>query len=205
MLAGPSPAVNCGCSLPRVFTSLVHVVYRTQDPRLAVDHSDKPVLLCKGAKKRWLEGMIMDTSLGLRIEGWSRDAAGHLSSPPAQRRAGRKPALIQLLEALEAGDMDHARVVFSQLVHLDPTLAHHALLTRIGAALQSSNLVAAQHFARELRDEGLQAWSAQVHALQSLPDGLAVTATPVRKHHPHPTDGKNIRATDGRHIIDCRA
>ena len=147
----------------------------------------------------------MDTSLGLRVEGWGRDAAGHASSSTPDRRPRRGQWLTHLIEALESGDMDAARVPFSSLAQADPPLTQHALLARIGAALQSSNLYAAQHFARELRDEGLNAWSAQVHAQQHSADHGVTSPLHVGRPPAHPQGPHGIRASDGLHIIDCRA
>jgi hypothetical protein len=147
----------------------------------------------------------MDTSLSLRVEGWGRDAAGHSSSSTPDRRPRRGQWLIYLIEALESGDMDVARMQFSSLVQADPSLTQHALLARIGAALQSSNLYAAQHFARELRDEGLNAWSAQVHARQNSADHGVTSPLHLGRSPAHPQGPNGIRASDGLHIIDCRA
>jgi len=147
----------------------------------------------------------MDTSLGLRVEGWGRDAAGHASSSTPDRRPRRGQWLIHLIEALESGDLDVARVQFSSLVQADPSLTQHALLARIGAALQSSNLYAAQHFARELRDEGLNAWTAHVHSQQHATDHSVASPLHSVRISTHPQDPHGIRASDGLHIIDCRA
>ena len=147
----------------------------------------------------------MDTSLGLRVEGWSRDAAGHAPSSTPDRRPRRGQWLIHLIEALESGDLDVARVQFSSLVQADPSLTQHALLARIGAALQSSNLYAAQHFARELRDEGLNAWTAHVHSQQHATDHSVASPLHSVRISTHPQDPHGIRASDGLHIIDCRA
>lgn len=140
----------------------------------------------------------MDTSLGLRIEGWNRDSSHHGGTLP-DRRSRRGHWLIDLITALEAGDLDLARVQFAGLVQSDPTLAHHALLARIGAALQSSQLHAARHFARDLRDEGLNAWSAQAHAhMLQAAASHDTTAHLLQPAHGH-------RTANGSHIVDCRA
>jgi hypothetical protein len=72
-----------------------------------------------------------------------------------------------LLHSIIAGDLDTARQAFIALVNFDPSVSTDPYLTKIGAALQSSNLYAAKHFAQELQNRGNQ--------LQSLPlDGHSV-------------------------------
>jgi hypothetical protein len=57
---------------------------------------------------------------------------------------------------LKAGDLDAARTAFTALVNFDPNASADPLLGKIGAALLSSNLYAAQHFGLELQNRGMQ-------------------------------------------------
>ena len=60
------------------------------------------------------------------------------------------------LDNLKAGDLDAARTAFTALVNFDPSMSSDTNLDKIGAALQSSNLYAAQHFVLELQSRGVQ-------------------------------------------------
>jgi hypothetical protein len=145
--------------------------------------------------------ITMDTTLGLRIEGLSGQGSGQaMDSSPRRRR--RAHWLIDLVEALEQGDLDAARLQFAGLVQDDPGVSHHPLLHRIGNALQSSNSRMARQLAHELRDEGLAAWNDWAHAHLSptttVPQSKGSTAAspvPTRVH----------RVSSGQHIIDFRA
>ena len=108
----------------------------------------------------------MDTSISLRINGNPQQWGGS-NSPQGERQNRRKQKLEALLHSIIAGDLDTARQAFIALVNFDPSVSTDPYLTKIGAALQSSNLYAAKHFAQELQNRGSQ--------LQSLPlDGHGV-------------------------------
>ena len=57
---------------------------------------------------------------------------------------------------MKAGELDAARLAFTALVNFDPTVSADPYLNKLGAALQSSNLYAAQHFGLELKNRGCQ-------------------------------------------------
>jgi hypothetical protein len=61
-----------------------------------------------------------------------------------------------LLQALKAGELDAARLAFTALINFNPSISGNPCLNKIGSALQSSNLYAAQHFGLELQNCGLQ-------------------------------------------------
>jgi hypothetical protein len=90
----------------------------------------------------------MDTSFALRI-----DANGKHWGGKQQRRRQKLQALLQ---SLKAGELDAARLAFTALVNFDPTVSSDPYLSKLGAALQSSNLYAAQHFGLELQNRGWQ-------------------------------------------------
>ncbi len=143
----------------------------------------------------------MDTLPVMRVEALSGQGQGHgMASPDLRRR--RAHWLIDLVDALEDGHLDAARVQFAGLVHADPGLSHHPLLHRIGNALQGSQMKMAQQLARELRDDGLTVWHdlahAQTHTPEATPrhaDASAALPLSVRVH----------RASNGQHIVDYRA
>jgi hypothetical protein len=60
------------------------------------------------------------------------------------------------LDNSKAEELNSARMAFIALVNFDPSLSFDPNLDKIGAALQSSNLYAAQHFALELQSRGVQ-------------------------------------------------
>ena len=108
----------------------------------------------------------MDTSVSLRISDNSRQWGGN-NSPQGDRQNRRKQKLEALLQSIHAGELDIARQAFIALVNFDPSVSADPCLSKIGAALQSSNLYAAKHFAQELQSRGGQ--------LQSLSfDGQSV-------------------------------
>jgi hypothetical protein len=60
------------------------------------------------------------------------------------------------LDNSKAEELNSARTAFIALVNFDPSSSSDPYLDKIGAALQSSNLYAAQHFGLELQSRGLQ-------------------------------------------------
>ncbi|MFM7802211.1 MAG: hypothetical protein ACKO69_08750 [Limnohabitans sp.] len=97
----------------------------------------------------------MDHSHALRIDSHSRQWGGQGFSPD-ERRKRRVSKLQALYAALKDGDLDGARHAFVALINVDPALNQEPSLTRIGAALQSSQLRLAQQIAQELQTRGLR-------------------------------------------------
>jgi len=111
----------------------------------------------------------MDTSISLRING-NLHIGRASETPQGDRQKRRKPKLEALLHSIIAGDLDTARQAFIALVNFDPSVSTDPYLTKIGAALQSSNLYAAKHFAQELQSRGgqLQSLSTEGHGPKHL-------------------------------------
>ena len=97
----------------------------------------------------------MDTSFTLRIDANGKRWDGN-SSPQGDKQQRRRQKLQILLQTLKAGDLDAARLAFIALINFDPTVSADPYLNKLGAALQSSNLYAAQHFGFELQNRGGQ-------------------------------------------------
>ena len=97
----------------------------------------------------------MDTSFSLRIDGNVKQWGGN-NSPQGDRHNRRRQKLQALLQALKAGELDAARLAFTALINFDPSVSSDPYLHKIGSALQSSNLYAAQHFGLELLSRGGQ-------------------------------------------------
>ena len=97
----------------------------------------------------------MDTSFLLRIDGNVRQWGGN-NSPQGDRHNRRRQKLQVLLQALKAGELDAARLAFTALINFDPSVSSDPYLHKIGSALQSSNLYAAQQFGLELLSRGGQ-------------------------------------------------
>ena len=97
----------------------------------------------------------MDTAFSYRVDGKSRQWGGN-NSPQDDRQNRRRQKLQALLQSLKAGDLDGSRLAFTALINFDPSVSGDAYLTKISAALQSSNLYSAQHFGLELQSRGLQ-------------------------------------------------
>ena len=95
----------------------------------------------------------MDSHNALRIEDRPHRWGGS-GSQPGSRQQQRARKLQSLYEALQAGDLDHARQAFLALINLDPFATSDPVLSKIGAALQSSNLPAARQHATELNVRG---------------------------------------------------
>lgn len=110
----------------------------------------------------------MSISFSLRLHGAGRQQGGN-NSPHTQndREKQRRQKLQALLDNLKAGDLDAARTAFTALVNFDPSMSSDPYLDKIGAALQSSNLYAAQRFGLELQSRGVQ--------LQTTPSAKATT------------------------------
>ena len=110
----------------------------------------------------------MSISFSLRLHGAGRQQGGN-NSPHTQsdREKQRRQKLQALLDNLKAGDLDAARTAFTALVNFDPSMSSDPNLDKIGAALQSSNLYAAQHFGLELQSRGVQ--------LQTIPSTQSMT------------------------------
>ena len=97
----------------------------------------------------------MDTSIALRIDGNARQWSGN-NSPQGDRQNCRRQKLQALLQSLKAGDLDAARQAFTAFVNFDPSVSADPYVSKIGAALQSSNLYAAQHFGQEIQNRSVQ-------------------------------------------------
>ena len=97
----------------------------------------------------------MENSFNMRIDGSQRQWGGN-NSPQGDKKQRRQQKLNALFECLSAGDIESARLAFVALVNLDSTISGDPYLSKIGAALQSCNLYAAQHFATELKNRGGQ-------------------------------------------------
>ena len=120
----------------------------------------------------------MDSSLSVQINGNSRQWGGQYSSQgDALNR--RRQKFVLLMKCLKAGELEGARQAFTALINAEPAIASDPCLTKIGAALQSSNLYSALHFAAELESRHWQIQATPwVHPLQqndpnkSKPTGL---------------------------------
>ena len=108
----------------------------------------------------------MDTSFSLRIDGNAKQWGGN-NSPQGDRQNRRRQKLQALLQALKAGEMDAARLAFTALTNFDPSVSSDPYLHKIGSALQSSNLYAAQHFGLELQNRGQLKSSSPSNAVSS--------------------------------------
>lgn len=97
----------------------------------------------------------MDTSFALRIDANSKHWGGN-NSQQGDKQQRRRQKLQALLQSLKAGELDAARLAFTALVNFDPTVSSDLYLNKLGAALQSSNLYAPQHFGLELQNRGWQ-------------------------------------------------
>ena len=97
----------------------------------------------------------MDTSFALRIDANGKHWGGN-NSPQGDKQQRRRQKLQALLQSLKAGESDAARLAFTALINFDPSISGDPCLNKIGSALQSSNLYAAQHFGLELQSRGGQ-------------------------------------------------
>jgi hypothetical protein len=99
----------------------------------------------------------MSISFSLRLHGAGRQQGGN-NSPQTQgeRQKQRRQKLQALLDSLKAENLDAARTAFIALINFDPSSSSDPNLDKIGAALQISDLYAAQHFGLELQSRGLQ-------------------------------------------------
>ena len=111
----------------------------------------------------------MNTAFSYRVDGKSRQWGGN-NSPQDDRQNRRRQKLQSLLQSLKAGDLDGSRLSFTALINFDPSVSGDTYLSKIGTALQSSNLYAAQHFGLELQGRGLQ-----LHAHANAQDGMSMS------------------------------
>ena len=95
----------------------------------------------------------MEHSFNMRIDGGQRQWGGN-NSPQGDKKQRRQQKLNALFDSLNAGDIESARLAFVALINFDATISGDPYLSKIGAALQSCNLYAAQHFATELKNRG---------------------------------------------------
>ena len=94
----------------------------------------------------------MAQGMAVQSMGWDI-RTGPYSENAGERKKRREQRLRQLIAALQAGALDAARMAFSAVVTHDDDLAHNHHVTKIGAALQSSNLAGAWRCAQELRGQ----------------------------------------------------
>ena len=113
----------------------------------------------------------MYTSFALRIDGNAWQWGGN-NSPQEDRQNRRRQKLRALLQSLKAGHFDAARQAFTALVNFDPSVSADPYLSKIGAALQSNNLYAAQHFGQETQNRSvqLQACTSAAHVAKQIGD-----------------------------------
>ncbi|NBX54330.1 MAG: hypothetical protein EBQ82_11050 [Betaproteobacteria bacterium] len=111
----------------------------------------------------------MDTLFSYRVDGKARQWGGN-NSPQNERQNRRQQKLQALLQSLKAGDLDGSRLAFTALINFDPSVSGDINITKIGTALQSSNLYSAQHFGLELQSRGLQ-----VHPQANTQDGMSLS------------------------------
>jgi len=72
------------------------------------------------------------------------------NSAGSDRKRLREKLLRALLNAIGSGHVDAARVAFTSLISHAHELSHNAALTKLGAALQSSNIALAHQIAKEM-------------------------------------------------------
>ena len=120
----------------------------------------------------------MDTSFALRIDANGKHWGGN-NSPQGDKQQRRRQKLQALLQSLKAGVLDAARLAFTALVNFDPTVSADPYLNKLGAALQSSNLYAAQHFGLELQNRG---WQLQSHKLLDDSHQTSKRPAPLDSH-----------------------
>ncbi len=97
----------------------------------------------------------MDTSISLRSYRNSGQRGGQ-HSHQGHGQSRRQQKLETLLQCIQTGEVDAARQAFIALVNFDLSVSADPYLSKIGAALQSSNLYAAKHFAQEFQSRGGQ-------------------------------------------------
>ena len=97
----------------------------------------------------------MDTSISLRNFSNSGQRGGQ-HSHQGHGQSRRQQKLETLLQCIQTGEVDAARQAFITLVNFDLSVSADPYLSKIGAALQSSNLYAAKHFAQEFQSRGGQ-------------------------------------------------
>lgn len=115
----------------------------------------------------------MDSN-ALRIDSHSRQWRGQ-GFASDERRKRRVQKLQALYAALADGDLDGARHAFVALINADPSLSQEPSLSRIGSALQSSQLALAQQLAKTLQSRGLQ-WPLAADADPSTRQNTAASA-----------------------------
>lgn len=152
----------------------------------------------------------MDSGSGLRVEvlngqGHSQ-AQGHaVPAALSDQRRRRAHWLIDLVQALQDGNLEAARVQFAGLVQADPGLGQHPLLHRIGQALHSGQLKTARQWGDALRDESLAVWNDLAHVHSPVQNPPAQARSPSSTDQDVPTPMRVHRASNGQHIVDCRA
>ena len=102
----------------------------------------------------------MDTSISLRSYRNSGQRGGQ-HSHQGDGKSRRQQKLETLLQCIQTGEVDAARQAFIALVNFDLSVSADPYLSKIGAALQSSNLYAAKHFAKEFVSRGGQLQTSQ--------------------------------------------
>ncbi len=95
----------------------------------------------------------MGYELGVKIDPWGQGHGGSGGYSRA-RATTREQKLRALLECLESGHVDAARMAFTALINVDHHLTTHAVLSQVGAALQSANLALALQLGKTVSLEG---------------------------------------------------
>jgi len=95
----------------------------------------------------------MGHELGVNIGPWDQGQSGSGGHARA-RSTVREQKLRALLECLASGHLDAARMAFTALINVDHHLTTHAVLSQLGAALQSANLALALELGKTVSLEG---------------------------------------------------
>ena len=107
----------------------------------------------------------MSNDFRLKTEALEGGFHGQTSSGSDKKRL-REKLLRALLNAIGSGHVDAARVAFTSLISHAHELSHNTALSRMGAALQSSNIALAHHIAKEMLADPHQIFTGLAIALR---------------------------------------
>ena len=127
----------------------------------------------------------METANTMRVNAYAGSYGGH-SSSPQDRQQQRRQKKMALLDAVESGNLEAAKLAFKVLTNFDRALTAEPLFVRLLHLLETEHVYLAQQVVREIKTK-------LVHA---APIGALPVHAPSAPRGPQP---------DGLHFVDMRA
>ena len=127
----------------------------------------------------------METANTMRVNAYAGSYGGH-SATPQDRQQQRRQKILALLEAVEHGNLEAAKLAFKALANFERTLTAEPLFVRLSKSIEAGSLYLAQQVVHDIKTK-------------------LINATPVGARPSHVDTPTRTPQPDGLHFIDTRA